>query len=438
MDFVSDSLHLELKGRPLKVVHISSSYQGGAGIAAFRIHKALLKNGIDSHFLCLNANNADRSMSKPKDDVKKLKKQSLKEIIIDKIKWRLNHHFKIRLIPEKEKIEKEFQLLRPSLKCEVATLPFSSYNVLEDPAVREADIIQLHWVRGFLDYPSFFFQVTQPVVWTLHDMNPLQGLFHYREDELRNNDTASSLNRKLVSLKSKLIWKKRKQLALVTPSKWLLAAASGSVIFKNVQGYTIPYPLDMDIFQPKHLPDLKAVLNIPPHHTVFLFVAEKTDNHRKGFDLLEQALKNLIDKDITLLVIGNSPGLNIQGLQVIFFGTIEDKKELADYYSIADAFILPSREDNLPNVMLESLACGTPVISFEVGGMAEIIDNGVNGLKAKNISIQSLAGTLAEFITIKDKFDEAKIRDLALKTFSEKLISKKYYEVYQSLMKINA
>ena len=174
----------------MRIVHISNSYKGGAGIAAYRIHKALLKNGMDSHFICLDEKPVDCYMSRFSTREKKTEKICLFTMLMEKIKWRLKHHFNI--MNKRERLTKDFTKLYPRLKCEAAKLPFSDLNILEDTLVQNADIIHLHWIAQMLDYPSVFKKVRPAVVWTLHDMNPFQGIFHYKEDEKRNKLIASS------------------------------------------------------------------------------------------------------------------------------------------------------------------------------------------------------------------------------------------------------
>jgi glycosyltransferase involved in cell wall biosynthesis len=419
----------------MKIVHISTSAKGGAGISAFRIHNALLKNGIDSHFICLDKNSGNGHTSGPPLRKQKVKKSRLINRLIEKIKWRLEHHFNIKIISKREFLTKELKRLSPKFNCEIATLPFSDYNILEDPFVKNADIIHLHWVAGLLDYPSFFKSINKPIVWTLHDMNPFQGLFHYKEDEMRNKEIASSMDKRIMEIKRRCIKNKKTQLSIVAPSQWLLNSAMKSKVFKNVYGYRISYAVNMQIFSPKSNCSFKQSLKIPKEHIIFLFVAETTRNYRKGLDLLLEALKNLKQENITLLVIGNPDNLEIRDLNVIVLGTIEEEQALAEYYSIADAFILPSREDNLPNVMLEAMACGTPVISFNVGGMAEIITDGFNGLKANSTERGELTNVLEEFIKSKNNFSTEAIRKFALENSDPKIIAEKYRDVYKTLLK---
>ena len=410
-------------------MHISTSFRGGAGIAAYRIHEALLRNGIDSHFVCIDdAIDLDLKfctrLSKYQHNV------SLLAILIDKIKWRLKNHFNF-IIHKRKYFNDLLNSMLPKLNCEMATLPFSDYDLFKHPAVQNADIIHLHWVAGMLDYPSFFRHNTKPVVWTLHDMNPIQGIFHYKDDEIRNKVISSDLNAKVLHIKQKAIQKSKHEIAVVCPSKWMLKNVMKNKAFNNPAGYCIANPLDMDLFYPKEEESLRTVLNIPEGNTVFLFVSQIVENHRKGFDLLLGAFAKIKDMPVTLLIIGDCNTIHIPELDIRLLGTINDNEKLIDYYSLADAFIIPSREDNLPNVMLEAMACGTPVLAFNVGGMAEIIQDGFNGLKAQDVSVDSLKNLLLDFINRKEQFNSEEIRKLAVNTFSYPVIASKYIELYK-------
>jgi glycosyltransferase involved in cell wall biosynthesis len=428
---------LKKNNRPIRVVHISTYHKGGAGASAFRVHNALLKSGVDSHFICLDSHSDNASCSKPPLKTEPLKKNNWFDILAKKIKWRLKHHFNINTQSKRENITRQFKILSPEFKCEIATLHFSNYDILKDPFVQKADIIHLHWVAEIIDYPVFFKQNKKPVVWTLHDMNAFQGIFHYKDDEERNKSIALSIDRKVRTLKRYCIKNNKAPLSIVAPSKWLSGAAKKSKIFKNVNGYCIPYALDTVVFNRRSTEGLRSSLNIPTDHTIFLFVAKRTNNHRKGFDFLIDSLKKINHETITLLIIGNSDYADSH-LNIIRLGSINDELNLSNYYSLADAFIIPSREDNLPNVMLESMACGTPVIAFNVGGMAEIIKDGFNGLKAGKINAVELSGVIEKFIRSKETFSSEAIRNFALENFGQKIIARKYEEVYENVLKYNA
>lgn len=425
-----------MSNQPLKVVHISTYAFGGAGNAAYRIHEAMIAKGISSQFICLHPGN-NQNLKAVFVLQQPFLKHSFYNKIVIKIKWRLKAHLNVSL-DIRAIVEKKYNSVKQELNCEYASLPFTGNDILADPNVQNADIIHLHWVAGMLDYPSFFNKNTKPVVWTLHDMNPFQGIFHYKEDELRNVSISSSLDLQVLDIKRKSINKSKKKLRIVCPSEWLLKSAMQSNTFKRANGQCIPYPLNMDIFTTVKDSSLRQQLNIPVNTTVFLFVAQNVSNYRKGFDILLEALKNIDRTGLTLLVIGHKDKLDIPGLDVRILGTIEDNLLLRNYYSIADAFIISSREDNLPNVMLESMACGTPVLSFDIGGMAEFIIDGFNGLKAKTTAAKELVEIMNKFIQEKDTYDSYAIRKFALENFSNDIVVKQYKEVYSAVLKSKA
>jgi glycosyltransferase involved in cell wall biosynthesis len=158
------------------------------------------------------------------------------------------------------------------------------------------------------------------------------------------------------------------------------------------------------------------------------------ENRRKGFDLLLDVLPVLRHTNVNICVIGNLELSIKYDQKITFLGKISDERLLALAYSAADIFLLPSREDNLPNVMIESVACGTPVIAFPVGGIPDVIKTGLNGILANNLSSESLVQALNDFIQGKYTFDSRVIRDNALQMFSSKLQVTRYFERYQDML----
>ena len=413
---------------PLKIVHLSTYLNGGAGSAAYRLHKALLKNNVDSSFVCLEQTpGSDNTAFTLKRPTVPLWARAIKKVL-----WLLPW-LNDKLINKRTADIRKFEAIYPSLQCSFASLPFSSLRVLEHPAVIAADIIHLHWIAGMIDYPTFFKKNNKPVVWTLHDMNPFSGLYHYTEDEIRNEDITGAFSRNIHGVKKTAIQHRRNLLTFVTPSNWLLQEAGKSDTFKGIPGIMIPNPVDTEDFSPRDTKMLRHLLKIPKENTVFIFVAETVDDYRKGFDLLTEALKALISFPVTLLAIGK--GVRPEGIpgDIRFLGSTNDPKKLSEYYSLADALIIPSREDNLPNVMTEAMACGTPVISFDTGGMSTTIEDGFNGFRAKVISAVSLKETLIEFIKVKESFKRESIRLFAMEHFGFDKVSRQYQAVYETL-----
>lgn len=419
-----------MKSLRVKVVHIATYVNGGAGTAAYRIHEALLENNVASTFLSLDlpSNKSARACIQFQGEEKSWLRKAIDKFISVGV-----NRFNLK-VSENLYYQKKLRKLTPSMLYEWISLPFTTTDILKNDAVKEADIIHLHWVSGILDYSSFFKNNVTPVVWTLHDMNPFQGLFHYKEDKVRNSKSAKNVDDEIFKIKRRYVRKRKFPLSIVSPSKWLLKAANESSMFDGVPSTNIGYALNTSIFSPVANNSLKDELKIPENNIVFLFVTQLVDNHRKGFTLLIEALKQLKQTNISLLVIGHATDLQISGLHVLRLGSISSTELLTKYYSLADAFIIPSSEDNMPNVMIEAMACGTPVLSFDTGGMAEVIEDGLNGLKAAEISASSLKDVLEEFIARKDEFDYRLIRNYSLQHFSNNVIAEKYIKIYNDLL----
>jgi len=334
----------------LKVVHLNTSFRGGAGKAVIRLHKALLKNDVQSSVINFNSSlgltanlfsNSIKLSSFVPDRFMIFLQRQMKNLFLS-----LKKYLGFLILGSKERRIGVFNKIYGSLDCEFASLPFSDYNILNNPLVKEADIIHLHWVAGMVDYESFFKLNDKPIVWTLHDMNPFQGIFHYKEDELRNVDISEKLDIKLRKLKETAISKRKSDVFVVSPSNWLLNEAKKSKAFTAVNGLCISNTIDTNLFTFQHRNGFKKINSIPENNFVFLFAANSIKIHRKGFDLLIESLKNIKSVSFTLLVLGANKISFPIGLNIIYLGIENDDNKLINYYSASDAFILPSREDN--------------------------------------------------------------------------------------------
>lgn len=399
----------------LKILHINSAGYGGAYRAAFRIHESLLKNDVDSQFVTLDQPNFLEPVVRKKN------------FIIQKIQWRLSHHLNIEG-DKRRKIYKQFSHLT-QMNCEIASVPVSDLRIANKKIIQSSDIIHLHWVAENFDYKSFFEEVDKPVVWTFHDMNPFMGLFHYNADSRRNKNVAEKLDKYIIQYKEKIIQRFKLPLNVVTPSLWLKEQVGRSKIFRNREIDLIPNPINTSDFTKTEKAETRMKVGLPEHGRILVAVAASTENYRKGVDLLVEAVRDM--PETLLLMIGNKESeYNTQG-NIQFLGRLDNDEQLSEYYSAADATLIPSREDNLPNVMLESLSCGTPVISFKVGGMLDHVHNFKTGLLADEMTSESLAAAIRLFFENKEKFDSDTIRQYAKEHFEEKLIAEKYIEVYK-------
>lgn len=408
----------------MKVLHITKSVKGGAGIAAKRLHEALYEKGVHSGFLSANLT-IDFNNQIVDDSFFYYKKPSLFKKIYVKI-------MAVFFPGQYQQEVSRFQNIKEKLECEIVTLPFSNYKLHEHPLVKEADIINLHWIGEFVDVPSFFKNCTKPIVWTLHDMNPFQGIFHYRNDQDRNNQIAGHFDSEMKRIK-KIVFRSVTNGTIVSPSKWLLEEAKKSDVFLNWDKKRIPNSINLELFNQQDKEALRSEKNIGSDEFVMLFIANSIKNNRKGFDLLTEALLNLRNIKVTVLIIGKGEIPAIDRVKIISLGEVKSFSEMAECYSMADVFVLPSREDNLPNVMLEAFACGTPIIGFNAGGIAEHTIENITGILADEMTAESLANAVKKFYETRNNYNELVIKVYAEENFSYVKQASFYLEIYKSI-----
>lgn len=412
----------------MKVLQLTTSKEGGAGIAALRLHNALRESGIASGFLSkeLTIDFDNQVVDDPFFRYKRL-------TIFQRIKRKL----RLLIFPTKaQKLQGKKSSVTKRFDYEMLSLPFSVYDLLKHPLIQEASILNLHMMSDILDYESFFNSWKKPIVWTLHDMNPFLGLFHYREDDMKYSKATGGLDVEIRRIKKEAISKCNKG-SIITPSEWLLKEAEKSKVFDHfLLKKNIANSIDLDTFHIHDSDTLRREMGIAAEDFVLLFISGKLNNSRKGSDILIEALSIISDLKITVLMVGEGQIKDkIKNIKILPLGRVSDASEMAKYYAMANAFVLPSREDNLPNVMLEAFACGTPVVSFPIGGMKEHVVDNYNGILAQEISASALANAIVKAHDNKENFDRSLIREYAEEHFDYRQQAAAYSLIYRELLK---
>ncbi|MCS3953314.1 glycosyltransferase involved in cell wall biosynthesis [Salinibacter ruber] len=170
--------------------------------------------------------------------------------------------------------------------------------------------------------------------------------------------------------------------------------ARKSLLLSDARIEVIPNGLDPETFRLRDTEGISSAMEIPEDHRVILFLASSTRQRRKGFDLLDEALSELRAERTTLVSIGGeSPEFHAPQPHV-HLGSMKSDLLLSVFYSLADVFVIPSRQDNLPNTVLESMACGTPVVGFKTGGIPDMVRPGETGWLAEGEDVRELRNAL--------------------------------------------
>lgn len=391
--------------------------KGGAAISAYRLHTILKNAGIDIKMFVARKFTKDESVIGPKNVLDKLT-QLLKQKICQLVIYIFFNN------------EKSF--ISPSL--------FQSdwHNFINKSNV---DIVHLHWVN--LEFFSIkdISKINKPIVWTLHDMWAFSGSQHLVYDNSYATVYKFNILSSLISKLDYWVWKRKihyfkSNIVIVAPSQWLASCVKKSLIFKKNPVFVIPNPIDFDSW---HLLDRnveRLKFGFTSDEKLILFsCSEPLNNFNKGFDLLLDSLK-LINSNYKLVVIGHSrPNREAYSNNILFLGKISSQQVLNSIYRSIDFTILPSRQENLSNVAIESMLNERPVIAYNCSGNPDIIIDNINGLLIEPYSINKLAIAIEKLLV-----NEILLNKLAknsrmhiLTNFNSKIIKDKYLSLYQSM-----
>lgn len=427
---------LKPKATKLKILQINKTDAGGgAAVAANRLNRALRNNGVDSKLLVQDLRRHEEGVFAVGSGF------SYRQKAFARFVWE-----RLTFLPFERNASVRFAFSPAN----------TGIDITQHPLFQEADIIHLHWVnQGFLSIETLgkLLSCGKPVVWTQHDMWSFTGGCHYAGTCLEFLEFCSYCpflkkpGKK--DLSAQLFAQKRKiydssPLSIVACSKWLRTLSQESKLLRRKDFYNIPNPIDTNFYAPRDKGEARKRLNLPEDKKLLLFGAANVNDPRKGMRYFIEALSilaenfPLVKEETELVVFGK---MNAETSKLFPFSThsfkfVSNPDTLVDLYSAADSYILPSLQDNLPNTVMESLACGTPVIGFSIGGVPEMVTHQKTGYLAEVKNSLSLATGIYETLFL-NKIEAYRVnaRQKALDCYAEDVVAHKYMEVYKSLLK---
>lgn len=400
---------------------------GGAARSAYRLHQGLVRSGVASRFVTQYNKRADPAIVCGTSRAEKL--IALLRPLADMLPMKLyqkrdrRQPFSTAYVPVAQRIRQ---------------------------AVAEADVLHLHWVvHGFINIP-FLRQARRPIVWTLHDSWAFTGGCHLPAECRRYQESCGhcpqlgsqwEVDLTRVNWQRKLRAWRDVNMVVVTPSNWLAECARSSSLFSGLRVEVIPNGIDTDVFKPLDRVSCRRILNLPNDKHLILFGAMgATSDENKGFDLLLQAMaalpQRIAGKECMLLVFGaqqlDLPDLNIE---VRFMGTLTDDIALSVLYAAAGVMVVPSRQENLPNTLMEAMACGTPAVAFRIGGIPDLIEHQHSGYLAEPFDTGDLARGIAW--TLEQSGPDSSLgthcRQKVEKEFALDVVAARYVKLYLEL-----
>jgi glycosyltransferase involved in cell wall biosynthesis len=397
---------------------------GGAAKAASRLHRALIDRNVTAKMLV-------REKYDKRDDVIKVESS--------KIGWLRGC---LDILPNK---------IYPQCQRDNFTSAWAPGRVGRNIAALHPGLVHLHWIgAAFLNIKEIS-RINAPIIWTLHDSWPFTGGC-YLPGDCRNFEESCGHCVVLGSKKMKDLswhnWNRKKKslpverMTIVAPSQWMASQARSSSLLRDCPVEVIPNGIDTSQFSPGDCRAARDVLRLPQGKRLILFGARHAlSDPNKGFDLLCEMLRQLpfdLRQKSSLVQFGETLGRQFPdvGMEVVSRPEIEDESVVVQYYRAADLMVLPSRSENLPNMVSEAMACGLPCVAFHVGGIPEQIVHHETGCLAPPYDTATMADEVSWLLEDSLRLSACKeqSREIALKRFSVEVTVSQYLDLYQSLL----
>lgn len=411
------------KGRKMKILHVGTYLHDGAGLGMLRLHRDLLARGVDSRVLVMSDVSDDPRIAPlllPQQR-RPRRLHDVPEMILHRLHlYDAPYYHALRVISECKKY-----------KTHVSS-PFTRIDIVRHPWAQEADVVHLHWIAGFIDWPLFFRQVSKPVVWTLRDESPALGFWHFRTDM---PDPMPQVLQKednwLRDYKASIL-RSCKSLSIISLSSDEDAFFSKTCAFTGRNHKVIPNSVNPTAFSPGGGETIRKEFGIAQDAVVLSFVAQWLNEHRKGFEDLDAALCGIGIPNIVVLCVGRgSIPKTASSARFVKLGLVEDPRRLASVFSASNLFVTPSKAETFGKTTTEALACGVPVVSYPNSGAKDIVSPN-DGVLADDFTPEALRRAIQKALS--SHYDTTQIRSRTISRFSSEVVANAYVKLYRDVL----
>lgn len=408
----------------MKVVHVvAGELTGGAARGAYWLHRALLDLGVDSKIL------TDSSCTFQDETVFSISTTGPGRFA--------------KLIRRRADVLPSFAYARR--KKAIFSTGLLGLDLSRVELCKEADIVHLHWINGGFINMKGVGKLGSPIVWTLRDMWPMTGGCHYSLDCHGFTSSCGYCpqlgSRSESDLSSFVLQRKKKHIPkdvfVVGISEWLTEEAKKSSTFSGFDARTIPNGIDMEQFFPCDKALAREALGLTTRKKLILVGAQHLGDFYKGFDKLLEAVEYLDSEKYMICFFGRADPKSTSTLRLEQrnLGFLGDASNLRLAYSAADVFVAPSLMDAFGKTIVESMACGTPVVCFDATGPKDIVEHKITGYKATAFEAADLAKGVEWLVDHPHQEGLAvAARERALRLFDTLPIANKYIELYKEML----
>lgn len=413
----------------MKVLIVNTSERtGGAAVAANRLKDALNNNGIEANMLVRDKLSDDTTVFTIKNG------------------W----HTQWNKLWERWCIFWHLHFSKHNLfAIDIAN---AGTDITQLQAFKDADVVHLAWInQGMLSLKGIekILKTGKPLVWTMHDIWPATAVCHItldcRQFETQCKDCRllpSGIGRNLArrTWKRKKAIKGRSHIIYITCSKWLQGEAKRSALIGQNTIECIPNPIDTSVFCKADKAEARRKLGLPTDKHLILFASQRVTNQNKGMSYLVDACRKMVEQhpetlaNTAVVVLGGHAEDLCENFDLPMFplGYVSDTQQIVDVYNAIDVFVLPSLSDNLPNTIMEAMACGVPCVGFEVGGIPEMIDHEHNGYVVKMKDSADLAYGINWVLNVADYGKlSANAVEKVKQCYSQTRVATQYIDIYK-------